>query len=402
MSSTETPPIEHPRRSYVLLLIADLLWVFGITLYANFTALYIQDLGATPIDVGIYYTILAFFSLIAIIIGGPLTNRFGEKTILVASWFIILPAPLILLTAQSWHWTLGSTVFEGLSMIASAPLGSYINYLTGSKHKGLIYTIFGAASCAGNIPGPLLGGFIIDLYGYHLVYILATIVYFSSALFTLPISKVPRIPRASNQTQNLGFLSNRVFLYATILFAINMGILNLAYSFLPLFLRDRFGFNTTQIGLLGSILNTSATIFGPLLGAAADKYGFTGIITLKVFTSIGFFSLLVLTPSPIFLPAIYAIHGLSYRLNLILMAVFSRHLSPAQLPNAIAVFSASGRVLSPLTPFLGGIGYAIGPSIPLFYGGLLIFLPLIFVVLLFRAQKHHSPLEVTTSNLSSP
>jgi MFS family permease len=401
MSTSETPSIEHPRRSYVLLLIADLLWVFGITLYAGFTALYIQDLGATPVDVGVYYTILAFTSLIAIVVGGPLTNRFGEKTILVGSWFIILPAPLILLTASSWQWTLGSAVFEGISMIASAPLGSYISYLTGGKHKGLIYTIFGAASCAGNIPGPLLGGFLIDLYGYHLVYILATIVYFSSALFTLPISKVSRIPRVSTHPQNMGFLSNRVFLYATILFAINMGILNLAYSFLPLFLRDRFGFNTTQIGLLGSILNTSAAIFGPLLGAAADKFGFTGVITFKVFTSIGFFSLLVYAPSPIFLPAIYAIHGLSYRLNLILMAVFSRHLLTEQLPNAMAVFSASGRVLSPFTPLLGGIGYTIDPSIPLFYGGLLIFLPLIFVVLLYRAQKQNSPLETTNSSLSS-
>jgi MFS-type transporter involved in bile tolerance (Atg22 family) len=86
--------VGHPRRSFAFLLLANFVWMIGLGLYVYFIGLYlINHLGAGPVEVGMYSAVLMLSALLFVPLGGPLTARFGEKWLLVASWASIIPAP---------------------------------------------------------------------------------------------------------------------------------------------------------------------------------------------------------------------------------------------------------------------------------------------------------------------
>ncbi|MFW9830779.1 MAG: MFS transporter [Candidatus Thorarchaeota archaeon] len=389
------PVIDHPKRNYILLIVGELLWFFALNLYLNFTALYIRNLGASPIEVGLYYTIFSVCALAAVLIGGPLTARIGEKAVFLLSWGIMVLSPIIFLLAPSWHWTLATAVVEGISMVASAPIGSYIGYLTGGKRSGLAYTTFAAIGAIGGILGPLLGGFLIIQTGYTSVFQLAALFYFISTLFIIPLSSVKRKEDATKPIWERGFFSNKVFFISTLLFGVVMGLYTVASFFLPLYLYDRFGLIENQIGLLNAIMNATILIASPLLGAAGDRWGYSGAITLSVLSYFAFFGMVLVAPSAFFLPLAYIVNGIGSRFSTLLMAIFPLYLKPNQLPNAFAVYSFSGRILTPVSPLLGGFGYAINPSLPLLAVTLTTPIPIVFIFLLYRAQKQEKKINTT-------
>ncbi len=389
------PVITHPRRNYSFLILGELLWYFALNLYLNFAGLYIRVLGANPVEVGLFYTVFSICGLFAVIIGGPLTARFGEKAVFLLSWGIMVVSPLFYLWAPSWHWTLPAAAIEGISMIASAPLGSYISYLTGGKRSGLAYNAFGAIGGIGGIFGPVFGGWLITQFGYPLMFQLAALIFGISTLFIVPLSSVQRHVEDKKHVWSRDFFSNKVFQFSTVLIGVVIGVYTIAGYFLPLYLYDRFGLIESQIGALTAVLHLTVLLSGPLIGAAADRWGFSGFIALTVACDFTFFGIILFSPTIFFLPVAYAVLGVGSRLSLLLMALFSQYLIPDQLPNAFAVFSFSSRLLTPISPLLGGFGYAINPSFPLVFVIFTAPLPMSLVFLLYRAQKQEKKMHIT-------
>ncbi len=382
----EPSKVSNPIRSFGLMLFSNIFWVFAINLYSSFIGLYVRSYGANPIEVGLYQTVLLLSVLIWIGVGGLLTTRFGEKPVLIISWGSIVPAPLIYLLAPTWQWTLLGAVCEGSMALAAAPIGSYISHLISGKRRGLAFTLLTTSSAIGGIPGPILGGWLIETTGFSSVFSLAAIMFSMSTLLMLPISKVPRQVDDSEKRWSRGFLRNRVFIVTTVLWTSIMTLGMVANFFVPLFLSDHFGLQETQIGILSAIVNMSAAFFGPLIGIAGDKWGHTKILLLPVTTVFCFYGALVFCPSVAILPAIYVFNGLTGTGSL-LSAIISNHITKAQQPNAFAVFSFVGRILTPVSPILGGLGYSQSPALPLLIVALFLPLPASLVGILHHTQK---------------
>ncbi len=400
--SDTLPNIPHPQRNYALLLAGELLWFFALNLYMYFAALYIRGLGASPIEVGLFYTVFSLCALIATIIGGPLTARFGEKAVFLLSWGIMVLSPIIFLMAPSWQWTLLAAVVEGISMVASAPIGTYIGYLTSGKRSGLAYSTFGAIGAIGGIVGPPLGGILITQLGYMVVFLLAAVFYLISTVFIIPLSSPQHQTESKKPVWEKGFFSNKVFLLSTLLYGTVIGLYTVASYFIPLYLYDRFGLIESQIGALNAVMNTTILVAGPLLGAAADRWGFSGFIAISVASYLTFFGAILSSPSALYLPIAYVLNGIGARFSMLLMALFPRYLKPDHLPNAFAVYAFFGYILTPFSPLLGGFGYAINPSWPLAAVAFTTPIPLVFVFLLYRAQKSMKPKSTDNFNHEEP
>jgi MFS family permease len=389
----DTKPVSHRRRSYAFLLVANALWVFALLLYSSFISLYIRGLGAYPVEVGSYSTVLTLNLVIWIALGGPLTTRFGEKRILILSWVITVPAPLIYLTAPTWHWTLLGAILEGVSGVGWGPLWGYMSHVTGLQHRGLSFTLLSASSAVGGIAAPTLGGLLISGLGYPLVFLLAALLYGVSTLLVLPITPIPRSADTPSRRWRGGFLSNRVFLLATLLWATIMTLVMLANAFVPLYLEDQFGLQEAQIGVLVSVFDASGALLGPLLGMAGDRWGHTTILPLPIIGTLGFFGALVLAPNLLFLPGIYALYGVTYATGPLLIATLSKSIPENEVSSGVAVFSCLGRSLTPIAPLLGGVGYALLPALPLGITSLALPIPLAILLLLRRAQRLTTELE---------
>ena len=388
--SDDAKAVGHGRRSYAFLLIANGLWVFALLLYSSFISLYIRGLGAYPVEVGSYSTVLTLNLVIWIALGGPLTTRFGEKPILILSWIITVPAPLIYLTAPTWHWTLLGAILEGVSGVGWGPLWGYINHVTGRRRRGLSFTLLSASSAVGGIAAPALGGLLIGSFGYPLVFLLAALIYGVSTLLVLPITSIPRSADTPARRWRGGFLSNRVFLLATLVWAAVMTLVMVANAFVPLFLKDQFGFQEAQIGVLVSVFDASGALLGPLLGIAGDRWGHTTVLPLPIAGTLGFFGALVLAPSLLFLPGIYALYGVTYATGPLLIATLSKSIPENEVSSAVAIFSCLGRSLTPVAPLLGGVGYSFHPALPLSVTALALPLPLAILLFLRRAQRRYA------------
>ena len=362
-----------------------------------------EALSANSVQVGYWSTVFLLSVLLFIGVGGVLTAKIGEKKTMILSWLIIIPAPLIYLFAPTWHFVLIGAFLEGASMLASAPIGSYITSLSGGSRRGRAFAGSSAAIALGGIPGPALGGAIITLFGYTFVFLTSLTLFIVSTILVLPISPIPTTREEREQKRSWAFFKNRVFVGLT-LFWFTIGTMYwIANMFVPLFLFDRWGLTEAQIGVFGSIQNASGAILSPFLGWVGDRWSYIGALIFPVLGTFGFYGLLVINPSVTFFPLIYALGGLIHCFSLN-TAVLSHNIPRGQLPDALASYNIIARLLSPISPIIGGVAYSFNPSLPLVITSALIPIPLTMLYFLHRVEKHskrhqQSPEEDFTSIL---
>jgi MFS family permease len=383
----------RPRRSYAFLLVSNFLWFFGLGLYSNFLSLFLTNIGATPVDAGLFSSIMMASGILWTGLGGVLTTRFGVKPLLIIGWIIVIPAPIIYILAQSlgWHIALFGAFFEGSALLAAAPFRTYTSLVTTQKQRGIGYSLIASSSAVAGIPAPTIGGFLIVWIGYTNLFILVTVVYIFSTLMLLPLTSPPRTEETRDRQWRGDFLSNRVFILATLFMGVVFSIFTFADFFIPLFLNIKFGFTEAQIGILFTILSASGAIFGPLLGGAGDRWGHAKVLAFPIVGLMGYYVLLVFLPIPLLLPLAYIVRGLAYGTYILTNAIISRQIHHTQLPNAFAVHVLVSRAITPLTPYLGGITYTLHPVLPILTSGLILPVNFIILFLLHRTQKSQQP-----------
>ncbi|MFX0169942.1 MAG: MFS transporter [Candidatus Hodarchaeota archaeon] len=381
--------LSHPRRSYAFLLVSNFLWFFGLGLYSNFLSLFLTGIGASPIDAGLFSSLMMASGILWTGLGGVLTTRFGVKPLLIIGWLIVIPAPIFYIFAQSlgWHLALIGAFFEGSALLAVAPFRTYTSLVTTQKQRGFGYSLIASSSAIAGIPAPTVGGLLIAWFGYNNLFILVTIIYVISTVMLIPLTTAQRTQDTQNRQWRGDFLSNRTFILATLFMGVVFSIVTLADFFVPLFLNIKFGFTEAQIGVLFTILSASGALFGPLLGVAGDRWGHVKVLTFPIIGLMSYYLLLILLPLSIMLPLAYIVRGLAFGTYILTNAIISQKIHPTQLPNAFAVHVLASRAITPFTPYLGGIAYTVHPVFPLLTSGLILPINFVILFLLHRSQQ---------------
>jgi MFS family permease len=363
-------------------------WIFGVYLYSNFIGLFMrEELGANSVEVGYWSTVFLLSMLLFIGLGGILTARLGEKRAMILGWLVIIPAPLIYMFAVTWEVVLVGAFLEGASMLAAAPIGAYITSLSGGGRRGRAFGGSAASIALGGIPSPVLGGIMITVFGYSLVFLLAFILFVVSTILVLPISPIATSRKERIEQRSWKFLKNRVFLLVTVFWFSISTLFWIANMFVPLFLFDRWGITEAQIGALGSIANASGSVLGPAMGWVGDRWSYIGALAFPVIGLLGFYGFLVMNPVLGLLPVLYVLYGFVHCFSLV-SAVLSHNIPRGQLPDALAAYNLIGRSLSPLSPIIGGLTFALSPGLPLLITAVLFPIPLTVLFFLNWAIMH--------------
>lgn len=370
------------------MLVANFLWFFGLSTYISFRGLYARLLGANPFEVGLFSSVFLVSALVWTGLSGPLCTRFGLKRVLILSWLIILPAPIIYILAPSWQWLLLSAVFEGSSWLSTAPLRTYIARVSAGKNRGAAYSFIISSIALAGIPAPVLGGFLIQWFGYPVIFLLAGLIFVISTFFLLPISSIPQQQAESKQKHQRRYFSNRIFILSTIFMAVIVSLSFFTRDFIPLFLEDHWGLQEDIIGILMAIFNGSAVLLAPLIGVVGDRVGYTKILPLPIFGLLASLGLMVIVPSSLWLYPIFAFRGTFYGVFSLMNALVSKNIPQEQIQGAFTTYTFLQRLPSPITPILSGIVYGLDPSLPFVVSALLFPIPLAINVLLHREEKH--------------
>ncbi len=260
-------------RSLLWLGISLFLWGIGETMFMLFQPIYMQQLGADPIQIG---TILGAFGLVMVLVhipSGHLSDRIGRRPLLIAAWLIGIVATLGMGMSRTLLPFVVAWLLYGFTAFVASPLDSYVTAARGNWSVARAITFTGFAFNAGAMLGPITGGWVGDHFGLRTVFFIASgiFVFSTIALFLVEAQPIdghdPDDPPES-LTRNVRFLG-----FVAVYFIIVVA-LYLPQPLTPNFLQNVRGLSLSEIGVLGSIGGIGNTALNFLLGFLEARLGF--------------------------------------------------------------------------------------------------------------------------------
>lgn len=363
------------------------LWSLGLGLYNFLWPAYVRQLGGDSVDFGFLVAVSMLVASFSALPGGYWADVYDRKWVLVASWAVGLPAPLIYAAAPNWLWLIPGLLFYQLSCFSNPALQAYIVHGTPRERLAMTYNLIMAAFPLGLVISPPIGGWLAETYGLRLVFYLAFAAFALSTATLLWLSPQRAAPAASTTGAGgpaaaavsrlspfavkawfRGFhrsnLDRRV-LYVATAFAIVLALQNLGLPFSTPLLQDLSHLDLKAIGRLGSLASLSAFIIGPLFGRLADRAGSAGVLALALLVFSG--SLVLLAAFPATVPIIFlsfALRGAGDGARGLMTAGLGRVIGGAALGQGYGVYNLLVGLFSIVTPYVGGWLYKVGPTWP--------------------------------------
>jgi MFS family permease len=145
-------------RDIKLITLALFLWGSGEGLFLYIEPLYMQQLGASPQEVGAVLGLAAFLTACSFIPGGLLADRFDAKKVMIWGWAIGALASLGMGLAPTWQWFVPWILIYNVSAYCIPAINTYIAEASGNIPLEHTITVTFAGYAAGSIVSPFIGG----------------------------------------------------------------------------------------------------------------------------------------------------------------------------------------------------------------------------------------------------
>lgn len=305
-------------RQLLILSFAILVSMIGFGLIMPFLPVYAALYGATDTQVGLMMGIFAIVRLVSSPVGGWLADKIGRKPLMVFGMFLYTAVMFLFGTSDSltelFIWRGAQGAASGLVWpVAMAYIGDIVKEKDRGKAMGL-YTLMFAT---GNAVGPMMGGFISNLYGLSMpFYITSLLALFSgfTILFGIKESfKAEEKTPIKAKKISLDFIKKpytylkTITPYSKTFLGISLGSftvffgLAVIYPMLPLYGTNVLDISNFQIGILFTVMGIVQMIFMFPSGSLGDRIGrkkmiVAGSIISAIFSgaivlALGFYSL---------------------------------------------------------------------------------------------------------------
>ena len=259
--------------SLILILLSLFTWGVGEGMFLYFVPLYLQQLGADPIEIGSIFSVFGFVMMLTHIPAGYLSDRVGRRPVIQAAWILGLVATWIMGLAPSLPLFVTGYLLYGVTGFVSSPLFSYVTAARGKLSAGRAMTLTSAMYNLGAVLGPISGGWIGEHYQLRTIFLFAGVVFVISTGTVLFLKPQPR-DEHDGQGSRWSLLKNGRFLgFLGVTFVV-MFALYLPQPLSPNFLQNERGITLNQMGLIGSLGNLGNVVFNLALGQLNARLGF--------------------------------------------------------------------------------------------------------------------------------
>lgn len=239
--------------------------VAGYGLILPLLPFFADNLGASPIIVGIFLSTFHFFAMLAGPFLGEYSDRFGRKPILLVSTAGTVIGFLLLGIAQTLPLLFLARIIDGISAGNSSTARAVIADITPKNKRVSKLGLTFAAESLGMLAGPLIGGFFAQ-YGFTVsAYIAASIaaLAFILTLFVLPETKnfteqaaVVKRKMGINLSEIFNVLQNsKIRIYILVIFIVQFLIM-VMWGTLALYGKHFFGFTGKEMGYISALAAT--------------------------------------------------------------------------------------------------------------------------------------------------
>jgi MFS family permease len=259
-------------RDFRLLSVSLFLWGVGEGLFLFLQPVYLSQLGADAVQVGLVLGLAGAAMTLGHIPAGMLADRFGRKTIMVVAWLIGTVSTILMFLAPSLQLFVAALVLYSVTSFVMSPLSSYVTIARGGWSTGRALTTISASFNAGAVIGPVTGGLLAAALGIRTLFGIAAVLFVGSTVLMFLLRDQPlEPPHAEGRFRTL--FANRAAARILVVTFIAMLALMLGWSLTPLFLSEARGLSVAQVGALGSFFALGTVILNLTLGAAPARRG---------------------------------------------------------------------------------------------------------------------------------
>ena len=257
-------------RAYLVLALVGFLSSFSFSVVHPVLPLYVEGFGVSYEKVGLLFSAYSFTWAALQVYTGYLADRFGRKRVALVGFALYSVFALLNYTAGSFTQLLLFRVLQGVGLWLLGP--SVLGLAAGFEEKGKSFAFYRAANGAGDVLGPMIGGFIGN-YSLRQPFLLSAVAALLAGGILLGMKEAEtaesevRFFRAVS-----GLLRNRAFLLlcmAGFLAELGYASFNIA---IPL-AGKRLGLSPSQIGTVLSSYSLSFALLQVPVGVYAERAG---------------------------------------------------------------------------------------------------------------------------------
>jgi MFS family permease len=352
-------------RDVWLICLSCVIGAFGEGMYFWVFPLYIRELHADYVQLGLVYSVLIGVSALVGLAGGLLADRFDRKRLLILGWTLWIFAPLIYSFAAVWSQLIPGAVCWGASNIAGPAITAYvITSVTDKSRVASVITFVLSTFAFSYIFAPAVGGYMATIVGMRHVLLLSTLLIVGSTCVFFfidsqhpPAEKTENSPSVSTDRKPL----LRKLVLWSCFFTLSTFFLSLARNFVPVFLSEQAKLSEFQIGLFGSANFAGTTLIGIAMGRLGDRWRKSGAIGVSLFLFIVSLAPMLLIRDATVLTLLAFVYGGSAVTGSLVSSYVGTIAPEARRGLWISIPQSLSLLASFAAPYLGGFLYTYSP-----------------------------------------
>lgn len=270
-------------KNIIAISVTTSLWTLSTMAYRPYWPVYLTDyLGATVTNIGIFSMINTAENMIFQLPGGLLADRYGRRKIIIIGTILRTLGPILYLMAPSWEWVIPGALASGLTSIYMPAFTAIVAESLPSRSRGSGYGVYNTITRIPNIISPIIGGWIIESYGYYDGVRMFLMIQIFVSIFTVIVryltiketvvhksgKRPPLIPTASTFKE-----LPRPILVMMVVSIIGSFSGRLVQDYIALYAQKILLITPIQLGVIGSIAGLVQTVLTLPSGMLSDKYG---------------------------------------------------------------------------------------------------------------------------------
>jgi MFS family permease len=271
----------------LMFLLAMILANVGGEMYGMLLPLYLKELNASVVQIGLFFTISNIIPLVVQILGGWVSDSLGRLRSIAWGSVAGNLTYVGFILAPTWQWVMSGMFFSAVTRSLIGPsFSAFIAEQSAEKNRARVFGITDTLFMIVGVIGPPLGGFLADKYGFRIMLACAWVLYFIATIIRVSMARTaargneanPRKLSMGNLRSSLGAMTALLLSGGVITWVlITDGVRDIAYSLsgnlMPVYLEQIGGMSFQQIGWLGSIFSVCMMAVTMPAGWLADKKG---------------------------------------------------------------------------------------------------------------------------------
>jgi len=350
-------------RDLRIIFLSNILLSFGDGLYFYVWPLYIRDLGGTPGDVGIIYSVLGLVSALTPLLGGFLADKYDRKKIMILTFSIWVPVPLMFSLANNWGQLILPSLLYGC-FIGGPAASAYVATSAKKEKMAITFTTISASWSLGYIFSPGIGSYLATIIGIRYVFYIAFVLFVlaTTTLFFIR-SQHATVHSSESLKPSTSFEPKKIFSWA-LFFAAIFFIVILFRPSIPQFLKDIYGYDDFHVGIFGSITFFGAFVFAIGLGKVGDKWKKATAVLIALLLSVASVGLLISFRDFVALAFSSYLMGASYVIWSLMGALIGSLAPESSRGKWMSIAQTAALLAAFPSPYIGGIFYEVSPYNP--------------------------------------